>query len=344
MKNKKLIAILTALVLVFGLESGYSGDTARTGTAAGMQLTVPVGARYLAMAGSNIADVQGVDALYWNPAGLSSMTSSAAGVFSTMTIFNDVSVNYMGLGFRMGETGSLGISLKSIDFGDIPFTTEQDPDGASGQTFSPTFVTVGLTYSTQLTNVIQVGLTAKIVSESVDRASASAFAFDAGIQYHDIAGFNGLSFGLAVKNVGTSMQYSGSAFTGEGIQTGGDFPDFYNSEAAIDDLPASFEIGLGYKYSLDEQNSLFLASNFDNFNYGADAFKFGAEYTFNDMLFLRAGYIAQTDIDAKDQLYRYSAGVGFKYNLGGADLTLDYSFRDSQYFDGNNLFSLQIGF
>ena len=79
---------------------------------------------------------------------------TAAGQFSTMTIFNDVSVNYLGLGVKSEELGAFGVSIKSFDFGDIPYTTNQDMDGSSGRTFSPTFVTVGLTYSNLLTDVI----------------------------------------------------------------------------------------------------------------------------------------------------------------------------------------------
>jgi len=193
MKKERLIKIIFALVLIFGLTLSFAGDVARTGTAAGMQLAVPVGPRYIAMGGANISNVEGVDGLYWNPAGLASMNHSAAGVFSTMSIFNDVNVNYLALGFQMGEIGKLAISLKSFDFGDIPLTTIGDPTGESGATYSPSFSTLGLTYSAQLTNVIQVGVTGKLISESIDRASASAFAIDAGIQYHDLAGFKGLS-------------------------------------------------------------------------------------------------------------------------------------------------------
>ena len=343
--TKKLISILMAVFLVLGLRSTYAGDVSRFGTAGGMQTVVPVGARYLAMAGSNIATTEGIDGMYWNPAGLSSFSGNAAGVFSTMTIFNDVSVNYMALGFDMGSLGKLGVSLKAFDFGDIPVTTVQDPDGASGRIFSPTFVTVGLTYSAMLTDVIQVGLTGKVISENVDRASASAIAFDAGIQYHDLAGFKGLSFGLVMHNIGTSLQYSGSALNQEAVETNSqNFSDFLNREASIDNLPASFEIGMSYKMDINDQNSLLLSSNFSNYNYGSDNYRFGGEWMFNKMFAIRAGYLYDTNLDAKDQLYTFTAGAGFNYNLSGVDLTIDYSYRDSQYFDGNNLFSIKVGF
>lgn len=345
MKLKMKIFIQLTLAFICGIQFSFAGDVSRTGTAAAAQLTVPVGARYLSMGGANIANVEGVDGIYWNPSGLALMSNVATGVFSTMNIFNDVRVNYIAVGTQMGDLGNLAVSLKSFDFGDIPLTTVLDTEGSGGQTFSPTFATVGLTYAVQLTDVVKIGLTGKLITESIDRASASAFAVDAGIQYDNVGGNEGLSFGIVVRNVGTSMQYEGSGLTVESTEVnGGKFQGFTKREAASDDLPASFEIGLGYKSSIDEENSLLVSTNFSNYNFGSDALRLGAEYMFNDMIALRGGYIYATDIDSEEQLYRFTAGVGFQYNISGMDLTLDYSFRDSQYFDGNNLFSLKLGF
>lgn len=344
MKNKIFINIVIALVLVLGIQNLYSGDVSRLGTAAGVQTIIPVGARYLAVAGANIATVEGLDGLHWNPAGLANLNNSASSVFSTMSIFNDVDVNYLGLAFKAGDFGNIAFTLKAIDFGDIPVTTALDPDGDAGGKFSPTFLTIGITYSSQLTDVIQVGITTKFISESIDRVSASAFAIDAGIQYRGIAGFSGLSFGLVIKNIGTSMQYAGPGLRREGRTTDGTFNDFFQAEASVDDLPTSFEIGLGYNVDINEQSVINFSSTFSNFNFGSDAFRLGVEYVFDDMIALRGGFLDETDTDAKDQLYSFTLGAGFHYNLGGTDLTLDYSFRDSQYFDGNNLFSLKLGF
>ncbi len=331
----------TAIMMVFlmGLPSLYAGDGARTGTAGGEQLRVPVGARDLALGGSNVAYTSGLDAIYWNPAGFSSMTSHAAGTFSTMTIFNDINVNYMAIGVQAGRFGTIGFSLKTFDFGDIPFTTNEDMDGASGRTFSPTFLTGTVTYSRKLTDAIQVGFSGKFVSERVPRANGSAFAVDVGIQYHELGGISGLSMGLAVKNIGTDMQYSGSAFLQKDVQ--GNFRDI---PTASFQLPATVELGVGYKRNINEQNSVILNGNFVNNNFGNDNYKVGAEYNYNDLIALRGGYLFAQNTNSDDQLYTFTLGVGLHYKFGNTDLAFDYAFRDSQYFDGNNLFQLTIGF
>jgi hypothetical protein len=344
MKTRKMISVIALALIAFflGVSPVYAGDPARTGTAGGEQLLVPVGARDLAMGGSNVAYSADLDAIYWNPAGFSSMNSSAMGTFSTMTVFNDVNVNYLALGFNAARIGHIGFSIKAFDFGDIPLTTNEDYNGASGATFSPSFVTVGLTYSRKLSETIQVGFNTKLVSESVPRASASAVAFDVGIQYHELGGINGLSMGLVVKNIGTNLQYNGSAFLVQ--QTGSAGTEFREIPTASHQLPAYVELGVGYRRQINELNSVTVNGNFVSNNFGNDDFKFGAEYSYNDIIFLRGGYLQTQKVDSEDQLYRFTLGVGLKYQLSGTDLRFDYAFRDSQYFDGNNLFQLTVGF
>ena len=344
MKTRKMISIIALAVTAFflGVSPLYGGDPARIGTAGGDQLLVPVGARDLGMGGSNVAFSSGLDAIYWNPAGFSSQKSNAMGTFSTMSVFSDVNVNYLALGFNAGRMGHVGFSIKAFDFGDIPLTTNEDYNGSSGATFSPSFMTMAVTYSRKVNDAIQVGLTGKLVNESVPRASASAFAFDVGIQYHELGGFNGLSMGLVVKNIGTNLQYGGSAFLIQ--QSGTGAASFVEIPTASHQLPANIELGVGYRRDINEQNSIVFNGNFVSNNFGNDDFKFGAEYAYSDLIFLRGGYLATQKIDSEDQLYRFTLGVGLNYNYGGTNLALDYAFRDSQYFDGNNLFSLTVGF
>jgi hypothetical protein len=341
-KSMTIVAFLL-LILALGMTSLFAGDESRIGTAAGSELLVPVGGRDLAMGGADLANTQGLDAIYWNPAGFAQMRFNAGAQFSTMTIFNDINVNYAAIGVKAGRFGSFGASIKVFDFGDIPFTTNEDWDGASGRTFSPSFFIAGLTYSRMLTDAILVGVTGKLINESIPRASASAFAFDIGLQYHGLGQINGLNLGLVVRNIGSNMTYSGSALLVRSLNDLG-IADFRDRPTASNQLPATVELGLSYNRSINEQNNLIVAGIFQNNNFENDQYKFGVEYNYNQLVFLRGGYLYTQKTDSKDVLYRFTAGLGLHYNVGGTDLTFDYAFRDSQYFDGNNLFSLTIGF
>jgi hypothetical protein len=346
MTNRRVYHFTIWLTLLFfaALSAVYAGDAARVGTAAGTQLLIPVGARDLAMGGSSVATTKGVDAIYWNPAGLASMKSMATGVVSTMQLFNDIRVNYLGMGFKAGKVGVLGVSIKSTDFGNIKETTVTDPDGLSGRTFSPTFVVTGLTYARMLTDRIQVGLNGNLIYESIPRASATAFAFDIGLQYRDLGNISGMDFGIVVKNIGTEMQYSGSAFTTQAFETGVSQSQFFDRIPSSDELPAKMELGVSYRNTIAENNNVIVSGVFENYNLGKDQFKFGAEYMFKELIALRGGYIMVNDAKSEDVEYNFTAGLGLHYNLNNVDFGFDYTYRNSQYFDGNNLFSLTFGF
>ena len=344
MGNVKLFNGVIGIVLVLFLASlpVYAGDADRIGTAAGTQVLVPVGARDLAMAGSDIVFTQGPDAIYWNPAGLSNMTQKAAGMFSTVNIFGDIRVNYLAVGAGMGKFGHVGFSIKAFDFGDIPLTTIEDMDGSNGRTFSPTFSTLGLTYSNKLTSTINVGVTTKLIYESAPRVSATAVAFDIGLQYKNLAGLKGVSFGVVIKNIGSNMQYQGTGLMQQ-IKNNGR-TEFIRRGASSDELPASMELGLSYNYKVMEDNNIILSGVFKNNNVQNDEFRFGMEYNYKNFIMLRGGYLYMVNTPSEDVVYSFSLGAGLQYKLGNTMLGIDYAFRNVQYFDASNMFTLHIGF
>ena len=61
-----------------------------------------------------------------------------------------------------------------------------------------------------LSDRIAVGLTAHLISETMGDVNATGLAFDIGVSYENLGSINGLSIGIAVKNIGPSMQYGGS--------------------------------------------------------------------------------------------------------------------------------------
>ena len=180
--------------------------------------------------------------------------------------------------------------------------------------------------------------------EEIPRAAATAFAFDIGIQYHGLGGMKDVSFGMAVKNIGTNMQYDGSGLLTQGSATGSSRTDYLNRPATSDQLPASVEIGIGYVNSVTEDSKLSVSTMFQNNNLSNDAFKFGAEYNYNDFVAVRGGYNLADNTDAADVLYTFTLGAGIHYKISDMDFTFDYAYRDSQYFDGNNIFTIQLGF
>jgi hypothetical protein len=345
----KLLALSLALVLLGSLD-GYAGGRNRAGTNAASELLIPVGARYIAMGGASVATAAGIDAIHWNPAGLSRMTNSAGAMFSHMTYIADIDVEYLAVAANFSGFGTLGVTFKSLALGDIAITTEDSPDGTGG-VYSPNFFTFGLTYSRLLTDRISVGATMNLVSEKLDRVSGSAVAFNAGVQYTDLGNVPGLSIGVAMKNVGTTMKYSGTGLLRQGqLQDISRGPSFYDVVAGTDELPSTIELGIGYSRSFGESGKLNLSSLFQNNNYDDDEVKVGAEYAYKDIVFLRGGWQfapdSPNDATGAENAYVFgpSFGGGFHYDLGGVDFTLDYAWRDVNFFDANNIFTIRLGF
>ena len=348
MKNTLMLLAVFVVLAACVLTTADAANKSRIGTAGAQELLIPVGGRGVALGGSSMVFSAGVDAIYWNPAGLGRMEHSVEALVSQMKYIADVNVTYGALGVSAGEFGTLGFTLKSVSFGDIPVTTTLFPDG-TGELYSPTFLTMGVTYSKLLTDRISVGVTANIVSERILSLNASGFAVNFGIQYQNLA-IQGLSVGIAVRNIGPTIQFDGSNLlvtanasnSLRGTQT-------YAVQAAAFSLPSSMEIGLGYTRKLDEKNGILLGATFRNNNFQDDEYNLGAEYNFNNLVFIRGGYTLapQTDKDltgAQSYIYDYSLGAGVHQEVGGVDLTFDYAYRHVRYFDGNNVVSLRIGF
>lgn len=341
-----VFCVMTA-VMISSLHA-QEGSNRKVGTAAATELLIPVGARDLAMGGASLAISSGVESIYWNPAGLGRLEGSAEGLFSTMSYIADINVNYAAVGIKFGSFGVVGLSIKSLDFGDIPLTTNDDPENRSLRTFTPTFITAGLSYSRAFTDAITAGLTLKLISEKIERVSGSGFAVDLGVQYHNVGGLSGLNLGVTMKNIGPPMSFDGSGLLRRGtIQDGRRPSQFYGVEAASFELPSTVELGLAYTRKIDENMNWAVTGAFANNNLGIDAYRGGGEFSYNMTklkFFGRAGIeLGDTSTD-DESIFGPTAGFGLSYQATGINVSLDYAYRQVDLFDSNSLFSLRLGF
>ena len=351
---KKVIISVGFIIIVLLLAASdlYAGGGRRNGSGGASELLIPVGARGIALGGSTLANSYGLEALFWNPANIARVGDYSTNVLiSHMEHIADIGVEYGAISTDIESFGSLAFSIKSLAIGDIPVTTVSNPDG-TGALFSPTFLTMGLTYARMLSDRIAVGLTANLISEEIDRVSATGVAFNVGVSYSDFADITGLSIAFVMKNIGPEMK-----FDGPGLLIEAQTPDFtrsgelYKIDAAPFELPSIFELGASYQLNIDEQNSLQLGGVFSNNNFYGDELKGGLEYGYDNTFFVRAGYFAATNMETEFSsssdynTYGFNAGFGLSYDIGGAMLILDYAYRAVQY-DGlgdNHAFSLGFG-
>ena len=335
---------ISTILLVLGVGVAHADGYDRAGTAAAPELLIPVGARDMALGGAAIATSSGLEALHWNPAGLSKAEANAGILFSTMSYLAATRINYLATGAHFESAGSLAFDIKALSLGEIPVTTEANPDG-TGATFSPTFFTLGLTFARELTDRIAVGFTGHYIVNRIVRVEATAASLSAGLQYANLGGIAGLDLGIALKHIGTRMQFGGSGLLRrgqiDGVRRG---PADYNVQASSADLPSTFELGLSYRYTPASLGALNVSSVFRHNNFAYDQYRLGAEYLVSGFFALRAGFdYAPNSTD--DYIYGTSFGFGLNLEAGTLkNLRVDYAYTTVDYFDALNTFTFQFGF
>lgn len=329
MKTARVIGIAVAILSLAATVAG-AGTSTRLGTSGAGELRLPVGAHSVALAGANNAAVTGAEAMFYNPAGMAASTNKTEVMFSYTQYIADMNLNYFAVSQEMGNFGHLGMSVKVLSIGDIPLTTETAPDG-TGEVFSPTFSTLGLTYARQMTDRVNFGGTVYYVSEKVLQTASSGVAFDFGFQYD--TGVRGVKFGFTMKNFGPSQEFSGSDFE-RNLHLGTDDPQAGTETVALGsaefELPSSFTAGASIPLVQGVSN-LTLHGLYSSNSFGVDDGRAGLEWSYRKDISIRGGYKYSSD---DNDLFGLSYGAGLRVPLGNSNLWVDYAGQTvSDFFD-----------
>ncbi len=341
--NFNKLSVLLLAILIAG-SSVYSGPRKKIGTMAAPELLIPLGSIGTALQGSNLSSVTGVDAMYWNPAGITqTKTQNGEALFSYMNYFADINMQYVAGIVKIGNLGVLGASIRNLDFGEpIKVADEYNPEG-TGETISPVYLIGNLSLAKAMTDKVHFGANIKIISEKIGQVSAVGYAFDFGLQY--VAGPSGLRFGVALKNLGPSMRFDGPGLDRQFVENG--IPTIRRVNLQDFDIPTSLEIGLSYTANFGKVNNVSVSSAFQNSGFTSDEYRFGLEYNYNNYVFLRGAYTYYADKDSDELLFGPSFGAGVKYPFGSIVLGFDYAYRitKEEGFDSHNqFFTLNVGF
>lgn len=290
--NKQIYIILALLLTAGTITQTNAGNPDRQGEAGAAQLLLNPWARTAGLHTMSTSFVAGAESTILNPAGMVRINKSEFVIAHTRYLEGtDISFNAFGLAQKTGKNGAFGLSIMAIDMGEIPVTTEDQPEG-TGATFSPSLFNMGVSYAHIFDNKISVGLTFRIVSESTADINAFGMAVDAGVQY--VTGpQDNFKFGISLRNVGTRMK-----FTGPGLDTPApnpnssnvNYPLTYYQRSQEYELPSVLNIGLSYDFVLNPKNKLIILGNFTSNSFSQDQIGAGVEYVFNDMFMLRGGY------------------------------------------------------
>lgn len=278
-----------------------------------------VGARAAGMGGAYSALADDITALYWNPAGIAKLEATNVGATYTRW-FADITHNFIGATMPISEKYRVGVSLTVVDYGSMERATLEKDFNAG--TFNANDLALGVTIAGALTERFSFGGTIKYLRNAILDLSADGIAFDAGSLYQ--TDFYNTKISLALSNLGPERSFQGNSLSLLATPT-----DINQDRRPLDTrlatnpfpIPLSFRIGAAtdvFQNTVEDQ-ILNVAFDFAAHSDGPETFNLGAEYLWNNLLALRAGYAFN-----QDQL-GLGAGVGFRYKSEDFNGNIDYA-------------------
>ena len=260
---RTIVIVSFTIIFGFGSTEAFAGNKDRAGQAGASELLVNPWAASSGWGNAGMASVKGVDALWSNVAGISftntmdlnfSYTNWLAGSGTTVVSF--------GLLTRVSESVVAGLAVMSMSFGEVQKTTTENPDGGIG-TYKPSLMNINIAVAKSFSNSIHGGFVLKIISESIADMSATGVALDAGIQY--VTGItDNIHFGIALKNIGPTMKYSGDGLTISTLLAGMSSNLTVVQRADEFELPTQLNIAAAYDFNFEKASRLTLAFNFNS--------------------------------------------------------------------------------
>lgn len=317
---------------------------AGTGTSGAQFLELSAGGRPSALGGAYTAFAQGIEGIYINPAGMTSLQFREA-AFTHYELYADMTYENIALGIPLGNQ-AIGISVQGFLSGDIQETTIDRPQGTD-RTFSANDFAFNVSYARVMTDKFSAGATFKLLVMNLADVRATGVAFDVGAIYN--VGVRNIRIGFAINNFGPDLRYQGEPLEfetrkSENPDQSTDVNANYVSE--FFQLPLTFRVGLAYDPVNTEQHRVTVLADGLNPNDQDENLVFGIEYGYKNAFFLRGGYAGLLNNGFEDgginqRMYSFGAGAIIGVS-GSTNLKFDYSFEAHKYL--NNISSFNVGF
>ena len=324
---KRLFYIFLSLIILsdimFAQLFPVLGDQ-RAGISTAQFLKIGVGGRAAAMGESFVAISDDASALYWNPAGLSQFNKNQLLISHNIWVA-DINHDFIGVVYHLDSDNSFGASLTAVTMDDMPVTTEFAPFG-TGEYFGYSDIAISLSYARKMTEQFSFGGSVKYVEETLDKLKMRGVMIDLGTYYR--TGLGSTRFAVTVTNFGAEL-----APDGEVVLIG----NRSNSEWQSFAPPTIFRVGFAFEPYESEEHRVTASIQLNHPNDNSENIVTGAEYAWQKMLYLRAGY--KFNVDEQN----YSFGLGLNVPISIAEFTFDYAFTNFQRLGSVHRFSIMLG-
>lgn len=259
--------------------------------------------RAAALGGSFLTTQDDPNTIFYNPAGLTTLTSKrlSVGFFKHLI---DINAGYASFGMEVENFGFIGVGVVYVNYGDFERT---GPEGQYLGRFSAGEFALTAGYAGYLQPGLSYGVNGKFIYSSIAGIGSSAAALDFGVEYAAIP--DRFIVGASILNLGTQID------------------PYYTTR---EKLPLDFKIGFSVFpehfpgvllvdwHKLNQSMPHFL-NRFKDFS-------IGVEFNASPNLFLRVGYNNENrrelKIGTSAGLAGFSIGAGFLSDM----YSIDYAF------------------
>lgn len=319
----KMLTLLMLLSFTLAWGQGIN----KVGTTSFQFLKIIPEARGTSMAGAYTSVSSNSDALFWNPALITEIKDVDVSA-SYLDYLLDVSHQSITAVYTIESIGTFGImgmmnqmgAIKETDARNLYYDSETGTynPGLTGNSFTPGFFVLGLSYARKITDKFSFGMTAKYANEDLVYADASQFMFDFGLLYK--TGYKSLQLGASIRHFGPKVKFVSKSYA----------------------LPQTLNVGLS-GYLIDRENGilsdmenhqLLLSFDLSQTRDHAQQTLLGLEYGLFNMIFIRGGYKFNFD----EEGLTFGGGV----NISG--FRVSYSYNDfGEYFDAIHRITVAFG-
>jgi hypothetical protein len=262
-----------------------------SGTASNLFLKMDFNPRSSGLSGAFTAVANDENALFYNPAGLASISKGSIGLNHTQW-YEDIKIDNLASGYNWDRKFGVAISAAHLW---MPSIQGKDEIGQNTKKINVSSSILQLGFGYKIHPSLYAGLSFKYFRDDLAGYVADGYAFDAGLFMYLF--LPGLSFGASVQNIGSEIQY----------------------DTRQEKIPFTYRTGLAYKVrGLDLRISVdAVKSNDTDFRFAT-----GLEYSFSRTFFLRFG-----NKFLPGQNFLPSYGLGLKFN---DKYSMAYTFIDHE--------------
>lgn len=280
--------------------------------------------------------------------------------------------------YRIGDYSAVSASLRYFSLGEVALGWGDGSGGATeGMTINPYEFAIDVAYSRMLSETFSMAVGMRFIYSDItydyesESSPGKAFAADIALYYNNYLMIGnrecGLGIGLNISNIGSKISYGGddnSEFIPTNMRLGANltipFDDYNRLSIAADAnkllVPTYPKIETNESkvdYDNRVQREYYdvspIAGIFKSFHDAPNGFKeeleeiqwsVGAEYSYNDRFFIRAGY--HDEAANKGNRKYITAGAGFKMSVFSLDASYVFSTAQSNPLDQTMRFSLSF--